>query len=394
MSPSLRIAAFGFRSIPLREGCAGADTFAAELLPRLAARGHQVLAYNRLYPGESGRDGLWQGVQLRHVKVPWRTRGFDTLWHSARCTWDIIAHNRADIVHMQNGGNSPFALLLRLAGKRVYLSQDGVDWQRAKWPWHARAYLWMSQWLTAFAPHAVIFDNVFVRAVFENRFGRRYDFIPFGADLDQHTLDLSILDELGLVPGGYFLFVGRFIPDKGLQYLIPAFEGLQTDKRLVLVGGSPNPSDFEQRCRSTQDPRILFPGYVYGARARALMRHAYAYVQPSDIEGLSPVILQNMGLGTPVICSDIRENRYVVDDCALTFARGDINDLRETLRRALDAPRDLRTLGARGRERVARLFSWDAVAQAHEAAFADLKAWRNLQAASTGQVETSLQGGR
>jgi hypothetical protein len=43
---------------------------------------------------------------------------------------------------------------------------------------------------------------------------------------------------------------------------------------------------------------------------------------------------------------------------------------------------------------VARLFSWDAVAQAHEAAFADLKAWRNRQAASTAQVETSLQGGR
>jgi len=388
MTQPIRIAAFGFRSIPLRDGCAGADTFAAELLPRLAARGHRVLAYNRLYPGERGHDRLWHGVRLRHVRVPWRTRGFDTLWHSARCTWDIIVHDRADVVHLQNGGNSPFALVLRLAGKRVYLSQDGVDWQRAKWPWHARAYLWLTQWLTAFAPHAVIFDNVFVRAAFEQRFGRRYDFIPFGADLDQDGLDDSVLDELHLQPGGYFLFVGRFIPDKGLQYLIPAFEGLQTDKRLVLVGGAPNPSDFERRCRATSDPRIVFPGYVYGARARSLMHHAYAYVQPSDIEGLSPVILQNMGLGTPVICSDIRENRYVVDDCAITFARGDVKDLRAALRRALDAPDELAALGARGRERVARTFSWDAVAQAHESAFADLQAWRE------GQATPSLQGGR
>lgn len=380
MSAPLRIAAFGFRSIPLREGCAGADTFAAELLPRLAARGHTVVAYNRIYPGELGRDGTWQGVMLKHLRVPWRTRGFDTLWHSARATWDIIVHDRADIVHLQNGGNSPFALLLRLAGKRVYLSQDGADWQRAKWPWHARLYLGMTQWLTAFAPHAVLFDNVFVREAFERRFGRRYDFIPFGADLDQDDLDASILDELGLAPGSYFLFVGRFIPDKGLQYLIPAFEGLETDKRLVLVGGSPNPSDFEQRCRATTDPRILFPGYVYGARARALMRHAYAYVQPSDIEGLSPVILQNMGLATPVICSDIRENLYVVSDCAITFARGDVDDLRSALRQALEGPRELRRLGARGRERVSRLFTWEAVAHAHEAAFADLSGWRAREA--------------
>ena len=92
-----------------------------------------------------------------------------------------------------------------------------------------------------------------------------------------------------------------------------------------------------------------------------------------------------MGLGTPVVCSDYRENRYVVDDCALTFARGDINDLRETLRRALDAPRDLRTLGARGRERVARLFSWDAAAQPPEAAFSDLQARPTRPAARTGQ---------
>lgn len=386
MSTPMRIAAFGFRSIPLREGCAGADTFAAELLPRLAALGHSVVAYNRLYPGEQGRDGRWQGVMLRHLRVPWRTRGFDTLWHSARCTWDIIVHDRADVVHMQNGGNSPFALLLRMFGKRVYLSQDGADWQRAKWPWHARLYLTFTQWLTAFVPHAVIFDNVFVRAAFEERFGRRYDFIPFGADLNQDDLDASVLDELGLTPGGYFLFVGRFIPDKGLHYLIPAFEGLQTDKRLVLVGGSPNPSEFEQRCRSTKDPRILFPGYVYGPRARALMRHAYAYIQPSDIEGLSPVILQNMGLGTPVICSDIRENRYVVGDCAITFPRGDVHGLRAALRQALEAPRELRRLGARGRERVSKLFSWDAVAQAHEAAFLDLQAWRDREA-QQGQQE-------
>ena len=40
----MRIAAYGFRSIPLRAGCAGADKFAAQVLPRLAAMGHEVVA--------------------------------------------------------------------------------------------------------------------------------------------------------------------------------------------------------------------------------------------------------------------------------------------------------------------------------------------------------------
>ena len=57
------------------------------------------------------------------------------------------------------------------------------------------------------------------------------------------------------------------------------------------------------------------------------MKNAYAYIQPSDIEGLSPVVLENMGLGTPVICSDIVENLYVVGDTALTFRKSTVDDL-------------------------------------------------------------------
>lgn len=370
----MRIAAFGFRSIPLSDGCAGADTFAAELLPRLAARGHTVVGYNRCYPGEVGLLSRWQGVRLRHMPTLTRAKGFDTLLHGLRCTWDIIVNDTADIVHVQNGGNSPFAWLLRLAGKTVFLSQDGVDWKRDKWPWYGKAYLRLAQRLTAVAPNAVVFDNVFCKAEFEARFRRRYNFIPFGADLSEDNLDESILDELGLSPGGYFLFVGRFIPDKGLQYLIPAFETLRTDKRLVLVGGSPNPSAFESRLRSTRDPRILFPGFLYGAKTRALMKHAHAYVQPSDIEGLSPVILQNMGLGTPVICSDIRENLFVVGEDALNFRRGDMHELRDRLAWSLEHPDALRHLGERGRARVARTFSWEAVTLAHEQLFSEVRA--------------------
>jgi glycosyltransferase involved in cell wall biosynthesis len=372
----MRIACFSFRSIPMRPGCAGADKFASELFPRLVARGHEVVAYNRLYPGEAPLADTYRGVTLRHVGTLTRRKGFDTLLHGMRCAWDIIWHNTGDVVHIQNGGNSPFALLLRLFGKKVFLSQDGVDWKRAKWPWYGRIYLWLTQFISAYAPTAVIFDNVFCKKEFEARFRRAYDFIPFGSEVDERAIDDSILTKLGLKPGDYFLFVGRFIPDKGLQYLIPAFERLSTTKKLVLVGGSPNPSDFERKLRATGDSRILFPGFVYGSMVHALMRHAYAYVQPSDIEGLSPVILENMALGVPVLCSDIQENRFVVADTALTFRQGDLADLSRILQWALDHPQSLADRGRSGQERARRLFGWDAVAQAHEQIFTDPQGFR------------------
>lgn len=370
----MRIATFTFRSVPQRPGCAGVDKVTVELHTRLAARGHQVVAYNRLFRGEEPLGTAYRGVQTKNFYTPTRKKGFDSIIHSFKVCWDIIRHDTADVVHIHNTGNSPFGLLLRLFGKKVVLSQDGVDWQRGKWPWYGRLYLWLTVFLTAYAPHRIVFDSVFYKADFEKRFGRTYDFIPWGSEVPEHDLDRAILDELGLEPGGYFLFVGRFIPDKGLHYLVPAFERLKTDKKLVMVGGAPNPAQYENDLMATKDPRILFPGFLFGARNFSLMKYAYAYVQPSDIEGLSPVILENMGLGVPIISSDIPENKFVVADTARLFKRGDVDDLHAQLQWALDHPAEMKANGLRGRERAQREFSWDRCADEYERVFQALLA--------------------
>lgn len=368
----MRIATFTFRSIPQRPGCAGVDKVSVELHTRLAARGHEVLAYNRLFKGEEPIGTEYRGVRTKNFYTLTKRKGFDSIIHSLQVCWDIIVHDTADLIHIHNTGNSPFGFLLRLFGKKVVLSQDGVDWQRGKWPWYGRLYLWLTVFLTAYAPHRIVFDSVFYKADFEKRFRKKYDFVPWGSEVPEDDLSTAILDELGLKPGEYFLFVGRFIPDKGLHYLVPAFERLKTDKKLVMVGGAPNPARYEHDIMSTKDPRILFPGFLFGSRNFSLMKHAYAYVQPSDIEGLSPVVLENMGLGTPLICSDIPENKFVVEDTAVLFRQGNIDDLHEKLQWALDHPAEMKNNGRRGRERAQREFNWDKCADGYERIFLDL----------------------
>lgn len=368
----LRIAAFGFRSYPPKQGSAGADKFAKELLPRLAARGHHVVAYNRIYPEMKHPEQVdaLDGVTIRSCRTVARN-GFDTLVHSAKVTYDIIRHDRADIVHIQNGGNSIFGAILRLFGKKTFLSQDGLDWERDKWPWYAKLYLYLSSFVTAHVHSAVIFDNVFARDAFANRFNKRFDFIPFGADVsyeDDQSSD-DILKRLGLCPKDYFLFVGRFIPDKGIHWLVPAFESLDTTKTLVLVGGSPNPSYYETDIKRTKDPRILFPGFLYGSDVHRLMKYAFAYVQPSSIEGLSPVILEAAYLGAPIICADIPQNRYAMGENAMYFKSGDSTDLRARLRESLATPLDLSERARKGTAYVSSRFSWDAVVEQHEDIF-------------------------
>ena len=359
----LRIAAFGgFRSIPPKAGAAGSDKFAFELYPRIVGKGHSLLAYSRIYPGD--KDDLhteYEGVQIKYFTTV-KKAGFDTLLHSAKATFDVIFRNTADVVHLHSGANSIWAFFLRIAGKRIVVSQFAMDWKRDKWAWYGKLFYIVSNYLTAYCPNAVAFDNVFTKEYFEKKFKRQYQFIPYGSEVKPLPSNSAILDKLNIKGGDYFLFVGRFIPDKGLHLLLEAFSKLATDKTLVLIGGSPNPSEYETSIKNTTDSRVIFPGYVYGDDTNILMKNAYAYVQPSLIEGLSPVILTVMGLGTPLICSDIIENKFICGNNALTFTSGDANSLSLQLQYALGHKDEIQNSACRGSIDIANRFNWDKIA--------------------------------
>ena len=361
----LRIAAFGgFRAIPPKEGGAGSDKFAFELYPRLVKLGCELTAYCRIYPDEKQfpKHNEYEGIKIKYFSTV-NKAGFDTLIHSLKATFDVIIHNTADVVHIHSGANSIWAFFLRCAGKRVYISQFAMDWKRDKWPWYGKLFYWFSNYLTALFPTAVVFDNIFTKEFFEKKFKRQFYFIPYGSEVKEPPAETAILKKIGIKPGSYFLFVGRFIPDKGVHLLIKSFEKVNTDKKLVLVGGSPNPSAYEEEIHNTADSRIIFAGYVYGDDTNILMKNAYVYIQPSLIEGLSPVILTVMGLGIPLICSDIIENKFITGENATHFTSGDAVSLAEKINFSLNNEGKLKEMAEKGRENILTRFNWDAVAE-------------------------------
>jgi glycosyltransferase involved in cell wall biosynthesis len=368
----MRIAAFGFRSIPPAKGAAGADKFALELFPRLVKRGHHVIAYNRRYTNAFVDIAEYNGVQIKTFKTTSLT-GFDTLLHSFKCTFDIIFNNTADIVHIQNGGNSIWAIPLRLFGKKVFISQDGADWKRDKWTWYAKLYLKFSSFLTAHVPNEVIFDNVIAKKLFEDKFKKQYQFIPFGSEVSSGDGNMDILNKLKVKKGEYYLFVGRFIPDKGLHYLIPAFKNSISKKKLLLIGGSPNPSPYEKQILGMADEQIIFPGYIYGDDVNKLMSNSYCYIQPSDVEGLSPVVLTVMGLNVPLIVSDIEENQYAVLNTARMFKKADIQSLANEINYCEANYAEMLTLAQKAQERALSVFNWESVTDAHVEVFLNTK---------------------
>ena len=107
--------------------------------------------------------------------------------------------------------------------------------------------------------------------------------------------------------------------------------------------------------------RILFTGFVSEEPLEELYSNAYAYVLPSDVEGMPMSLLEAMAHGRCCVTSDVPECADVLAGAGLTFKKGDVADLRRVLWDTLADSAMASRLGIAARERVNTTYDWDSV---------------------------------
>jgi len=357
-----RIAILGTRGIPANYG--GFETFAEELSVRLAARGHDVTVYCR-----SGAEphSTYRGVRLRNLSTI-RHKYFDTIAHTFLSTLHLLAH-RVDVALYCNGANAIFTAIPRLFGMPSALNVDGLERKRKKWNRAAKAWYLVSEWLATFLPSEVVTDARAIQDYYRQRYGKRTTFIPYGAETGK-VESTAALDELGLEPGRYFLYVSRMEPENHALEVRQAFERVRTDMKLALIGDAPYARDYIREVRDTRDPRIVMPGAIYGQGYHELDSHCFAYIHATEVGGTHPALIEAMGRGALVLYRDTPENAEAAGDAGIRF-RDDLAEKMEETLAMSEAERE--TLRRRARERVARDYCWDAVATAYEVLFRSMR---------------------
>lgn len=352
----LRIALLGTRGIPARYG--GFETFAEELATRLAERGHEVTVYCR---GARTAPG-YRGVKLVHLKAV-RHKYLETLAHTFLSTLHLLRHP-ADAALYCNGANAIFTLLARLRGIPAALNVDGLERRRKKWNRAARAWYYFSEWLSTWCPNEIVTDARLIRAYYRQRWKADSTFIPYGAPLGQEPAG-ETLAGLGLEPRRYFLYVTRFEPENNPLLVRRAFEQVDTDLKLALVGDAPYAADYIRQVRATTDPRVVLPGAIYGPGYHELQSHSFAYIHATEVGGTHPALVEAMGRGALVLYLRTPENEEVAGGAGLAFE--DESSLVRRLREVLAMTGDQReALRAAAVERVRTRYSWTAVASAYE----------------------------
>jgi glycosyltransferase involved in cell wall biosynthesis len=170
------------------------------------------------------------------------------------------------------------------------------------------------------------------------------------------------------------LFAGRLSPEKNLPRLIAALDQVLRARPgyvALLCGEGPQRAQLERQIATlpTRDD-IRLAGYR--TDFAALLSRAAVLVSPSLFEGHPNAVLEAMMLGCPLVVSDIRQHREILDERSAVFCSTEAAaDIAAGIERVL---RD--ETGANGRAAAARLqaaeFSIDAASSAYRELYATL----------------------
>ncbi|HEV8293210.1 MAG TPA: DUF1972 domain-containing protein, partial [Tepidisphaeraceae bacterium] len=314
----MRIAILGTRGVPANYG--GFETFAEELSARLAARGHDVSVFCRRHyaPREMSH---YRGVRLL-VLPAIQSKHLDTVSHSFLSALYGLVH-RFDGVLVCNAANSFCCGLLALRGTPTVLNVDGIERKRRKWGRAGRAYYRLSEWLAVRWATRLVSDAEVIREYYRRRYQAESSFIPYGFSAAE-TPDNGILDKLGVAPREYYLYVSRLEPENNADVVIKAHAQSGSAKRLLIVGSAPYARKYVASLQAMASPGVLFCGPVYGPGYHALQAHAYAYIQATEVGGTHPALVEAMGYGNLVLANDTPENREVLADAGLYYARNNV----------------------------------------------------------------------
>ena len=365
----MHIAMIGHKRIPSREG--GVEVVVDELSVRMAAMGHRVDAYNRFghhvsgkkYDDEYGWKGrkFYKGIRV-YIVPTFRRSSLNAIVYTFFATIMALFH-RYDVIHYHAEGPCAMLWLPHFLKRKVVVTIHGLDWQRAKWGNFASFVIKFGERMAAKYADDIIVLSDNVKQYFAETYHREVIYIPNGISRPGPQGQTVIGEKYGLEKDGYFLFLARIVPEKGLHYLIEAFSRIKTDKKLVIAGGSSQAFDYMERIHrmAAKDERIIMTDFVQGQVLEELYANAYAFVLPSDVEGMALTLLEAMSYGDCCLVSDIRENTEVVEDKALTFKKGDVKDLSRQLVWMLEHPDEVRRMGEESVDYICGKYDWDDV---------------------------------
>ncbi len=359
----------------------GRGMFVHQLARRLVQRGHGVtLVAPRLRPGSRLRED-YEGVRVRRVAcMPPGAFTFDQLRRSSPFTLSILATYligtffaslravRRDRIHLIHAhwelpGGLVAVLVGALTRLPVVVSVRGIS---ENWSWHHPLVGPLVRWTFRRTRCILAVAENLHDIVGEFGFGDRVLLVQRGVELDHFRplpRDASLARCLGLEGRRVVLYVGDFIPRKGVRELVEAAALLGRDfpdLALLLVGDGPLEGELRAAAAPLAIP-VVFAGRVKPADLPAYYSLAAAVAVPSHLEFGATVTIEAMACRRPVVATETEGRGPVLRrrETALLVRPRDPRDLARGLAEVLRDPALAERLAGSGNRYAVEEHSWD-----------------------------------
>ena len=365
---NMRIAMLGHKRIPSREG--GVEIVVEELSTRMAAKGHDITCYNRggkhVMDKNQKQEKIkeYKGVKIKRV-LTIDKKGLAAVTSSFFATLKIL-FSKSDVVHYHAEGPCAWMWIIKwFSRKKNIATIHGIDWQRAKWGGFATKFIKFGEKQAVKHANQIIVLSKGVQDYFMKEYNRYTVFIPNGVSKPEIKTPQIIKEKYNLEKDDYILFLGRMVPEKGIHYLIEAFNNLKTNKKLVIAGGASDTDSYYQELKKIAEDNgnIIFTGFVQGQELDELYSNAYIYCLPSDLEGMPLSLLEAMSYGNCCLTSDIDECASVMGEYGVTFEKSNINDLTNKLQKLCDNNEEVKKYKKQSQDYILNKYNWDDVVE-------------------------------
>jgi len=271
---------------------------------------------------------------------------------------------------------------IKLLGGNLYVNPDGYEWKRKKWNGIIKKYWKISEYFMVKHAEVLICDSKNIEKYIRSEYKKlspNTRFIAYGADTIKSLFGDDAVEvkdwyrKAGLKFKGYYLVVGRFVPENNFEIMIKEFMKSDTDKDFVLITNVEKNKFYEKLRLSTgfdNDKRIKFVGTVYDFQLlKKIRENAFGYFHGHEVGGTNPSLLESLGSTDLNLLLDVKFNKEVGEDCALYWTKqtGNLSSLINSADKM--TADEISEIGNRAKRRINEQYSWERIVGEYEKLF-------------------------
>ncbi len=337
----------------------GYETFVKELSERLIDKNYSVKIYchSKLFKKKPKR---LNGIEL--IYTPSLTNKYFSQIFNSFFSFLHACFSNADIILVVNTANGIFGILTKIFRKKTVINVDGLEWKRPKWKGFGRYYFLISTKLAIIFYDQLVTDSEEMKKIYQKKFNKNSTCIAYG-ETPKTSNKKKLIEKFNLKKRGFYLIVGRLIPDNNSDLIIKEFIKTETDKKLVIVGDVPYYDKFANDVKKIKDSRLLFTGYIKDQHLLNEMYHnCYAYIHGHEFGGTNPTMINALACSTAILALETKFNEEMLQNYkyGMSFTKEN-NSLKELINYGEDNNSVMNNYRSKSQMGITEKYNWEKI---------------------------------